>query len=436
MRHDGRNCDELREISIEPGFTEMAAGSALICCGRTRVLCTASVQNDVPPFLRGKGRGWVTAEYAMLPGSTPQRKARELLKRDGRSVEIQRLIGRALRSVYDLTALGERTIYIDCDVLQADGGTRTASITGAFVALCLACDRLLQAGEIVDSPVHAQVAAVSVGISGGEPVLDLDYPEDSHAAVDMNMVMSGDGRIVELQGTGEERPFSREELNRLMELGEAGIRRLMEAQRAALGASAAIIGRKPRLMLATGNAHKVTELKAMLGDRFDVMSMKDAGIDSEPEENGATFEENALIKARALMEIAHCACLADDSGLEVDALDGRPGVYSARFAGVHGDDKANNRKLLELMAGVEDRGCGFASAVALCRPGHEELVVRGVCRGTLLYEERGNGGFGYDPLFLSDELGKTFAEANAEEKNAVSHRARAIEALRDALDGE
>ena len=436
MRHDGRNCDELREIRIEPGFTEMAAGSALICCGRTRVLCTASVQNDVPPFLRGKGRGWVTAEYAMLPGSTPQRKARELLKRDGRSVEIQRLIGRALRSVCDLTALGERTIYIDCDVLQADGGTRTASITGAFVALCLACDRLMQAGEIVDSPVRAQVAAVSVGISGGEPVLDLDYPEDSHAAVDMNMVMSGDGRIVELQGTGEERPFSREERTRLMELGEAGIRRLMEAQRAALGASAAIIGRKPRLMLATGNAHKVTELKAMLGDRFDVMSMKDAGIDSEPEENGATFEENALIKARALMEIAHCACLADDSGLEVDALDGRPGVYSARFAGVHGDDKANNRKLLELMAGVEDRGCGFASAVALCRPGHEELVVRGVCRGTLLYEERGSGGFGYDPLFLSDELGKTFAEANAEEKNAVSHRARAIEALRDALDGE
>lgn len=436
MRHDGRNCDELREIRIEPGFTEMAAGSALICCGRTRVLCTASVQNDVPPFLRGKGRGWVTAEYAMLPGSTPQRKARELLKRDGRSVEIQRLIGRALRSVCDLTALGERTIYIDCDVLQADGGTRTASITGAFVALCLACDRLMQAGEIVDSPVRAQVAAVSVGISGGEPVLDLDYPEDSHAAVDMNMVMSGDGRIVELQGTGEERPFSREELDRLMALGETGIRRLMEAQRAALGASAAIIGRKPRLMLATGNAHKVTELKAMLGDRFDVMSMKDAGIDSEPEENGATFEENALIKARALMEIAHCACLADDSGLEVDALDGRPGVYSARFAGVHGDDKANNRKLLELMADVEDRGCGFASAVALCRPGHEELVVRGVCRGTLLYEERGSGGFGYDPLFLSDELGKTFAEANAEEKNAVSHRARAIEALRDALDGE
>ena len=190
MRHDGRESDALRELSIQPGFTQMATGSALISCGRTRVLCTASVQEGVPPFLKGTGRGWVTAEYAMLPGATPQRKSREFLKRDGRSVEIQRLIGRALRSVCRLEALGERTVYIDCDVLQADGGTRTASITGAFVALCLACDRLLREGSIVDSPIRTQVAAVSVGISGGEPVLDLDYPEDSHAAVDMNIVMS------------------------------------------------------------------------------------------------------------------------------------------------------------------------------------------------------------------------------------------------------
>ena len=436
MRHDGRMSDALRSVSIQPGFTEMAAGSVLICSGRTRVLCTASVQEDVPPFLRGRGKGWVTAEYAMLPGATPQRKAREFMKRDGRSVEIQRLIGRALRSVCDLYALGERTVYIDCDVIQADGGTRTASITGAFVALCLACDKLIKAGTIVDSPVRSQVAAVSVGISGGEPVLDLDYPEDSHAAVDMNIVMAGDGRIVEIQGTGEERPFSREELNRLMELGEAGIKLLMQKQREALGDAAEIIGRKPKLMIASGNAHKVVELKTMLGDRFDVLSMKDAGIDLDPEETGATFEENALIKAHALMDVAHCACLADDSGLEVDALDGQPGVYSARFAGVHGDDKANNQKLLKLMEGVEKRGCGFASAIALCRPGREDVVVRGVCRGTLLHEERGSGGFGYDPLFLSDELNKTFAEAQADEKNAVSHRARAIAALRDALDKE
>lgn len=436
MRHDGRMSDMLRSVNIQPGFTEMAAGSVLICSGRTRVLCTASVQNDVPPFLRGKGKGWVTAEYAMLPGATPQRKAREFSKRDGRSVEIQRLIGRALRSVCDLYALGERTVYIDCDVLQADGGTRTASITGAFVALCLACDKLMREGEIVDSPVRTQVAAVSVGISGGEPVLDLDYPEDSHAAVDMNIVMSGDGRIVEIQGTGEERPFSREELARLMELGESGIKVLMEKQREALKDAADIIGRKPRLMIASGNAHKVVELKTMLGDKFDVISMKDAGIDLDPEENGATFEENALIKAHALMDVAHCACLADDSGLEVDALDGQPGVYSARFCGVHGDDNANNQKLKELMKDINDRGCGFASAIALCRPGRDDIVVRGVCRGELLYQERGTGGFGYDPLFLSNELNKTFAEANADEKNAVSHRARAIAALRDVLNEE
>ncbi len=347
MRHDGRESDALRELSIQPGFTQMATGSALISCGRTRVLCTASVQEGVPPFLKGTGRGWVTAEYAMLPGATPQRKSREFLKRDGRSVEIQRLIGRALRSVCRLEALGERTVYIDCDVLQADGGTRTASITGAFVALCLACDRLLREGSIVDSPIRTQVAAVSVGISGGEPVLDLDYPEDSHAAVDMNIVMSGDGNIVELQGTGEQRPFSRVELDRLLALGEEGVRRLMQAQREALGEAAGCIGRKPRLLLATGNAHKVVEFKTMLGDRFDVMSMKDVGIDCEPEETGATFEENALIKARTLCDIAHCACLADDSGLEVDALGGQPGVYSARFAGEHGNDKANNKKLLE-----------------------------------------------------------------------------------------
>ncbi len=436
MRHDGRMSDMLRSVNIQPGFTEMAAGSVLICSGRTRVLCTASVQNDVPPFLRGKGKGWVTAEYAMLPGATPQRKAREFSKRDGRSVAIQRLIGRALRSVCDLYALGERTVYIDCDVLQADGGTRTASITGAFVALCLACDKLMREGEIVDSPVRTQVAAVSVGISGGEPVLDLDYPEDSHAAVDMNIVMSGDGRIVEIQGTGEERPFSREELARLMELGESGIKVLMEKQREALKDAADIIGRKPRLMIASGNAHKVVELKTMLGDKFDVISMKDAGIDLDPEENGATFEENALIKAHALMDVAHCACLADDSGLEVDALDGQPGVYSARFCGVHGDDNANNQKLKELMKDINDRGCGFASAIALCRPGRDDIVVRGVCRGELLYQERGTGGFGYDPLFLSNELNKTFAEANADEKNAVSHRARAIAALRDVLNEE
>ena len=204
-----RASSELRELKIFPGFTEMAAGSALVCAGKTRVLCTASVQEGVPPFLRDTGRGWLTAEYAMLPGSTPQRKARDGVKKDGRGVEIGRLIGRSLRAACDLTRLGERTIYIDCDVLQADGGTRTAAVTGGFVALCLAVQKLLDEGRIVDSPVVRQVAAVSVGIVKGVPTLDLDYALDSHAEADVNVVMTrqhGEMAYAEVQGTGEELP--------------------------------------------------------------------------------------------------------------------------------------------------------------------------------------------------------------------------------------
>jgi len=186
--------NELRCVTITPDFTEMAAGSVLICCGKTRVLCTASVSEGVPPFLKGTGKGWLTAEYAMLPGSTPQRKQRDGIKKDGRSVEIQRLIGRSLRAACDLTRLGERTIYIDCDVLQADGGTRTASITGAFVALCLAVNKLISEGKIVDSPIIRQVAAISVGVIDGVCTLDLEYAQDSRAQVDMNIVMTRDAK--------------------------------------------------------------------------------------------------------------------------------------------------------------------------------------------------------------------------------------------------
>ena len=205
-----RASSELRELKIFPGFTEMAAGSALVCAGKTRVLCTASVQEGVPPFLRDTGRGWLTAEYAMLPGSTPQRKARDGVKKDGRGVEIGRLIGRSLRAACDLTRLGERTIYIDCDVLQADGGTRTAAVTGGFVALCLAVQKLLNEGQIADSPVARQVAAVSVGIVKGVPTLDLDYALDSRAEADVNVVMTrqhGEMAYAEVQGTGEGRPY-------------------------------------------------------------------------------------------------------------------------------------------------------------------------------------------------------------------------------------
>lgn len=236
MRPSQRRPDELRLIRFTPGFTRYAEGSVLAEFGDTRVLCTASLDPSVPPFLKGKGQGWVTAEYGMLPRSTAERTPREAArgKQSGRTLEIQRLIGRSLRAAVDLTALGERTIMLDCDVLQADGGTRTAAISGGWLALRLAIDRLLKAGELGADPIKAQVAAVSVGIWQGVPVLDLDYAEDSTAETDLNLVMDDQGRFIEIQGTAEAYPFGRAELETLLALGESGIRRIQDAQRAAL----------------------------------------------------------------------------------------------------------------------------------------------------------------------------------------------------------
>lgn len=232
-RKDGRQADELRPVQLVPDFIRHPEGSVLVEFGDTRVICNASIEDRVPPFLRGKGQGWVTAEYGMLPRSTGTRMIREISKgrASGRTQEIQRLIGRTLRSVVDLEALGERTIWVDCDVIQADGGTRTASITGAFVALALAVEKLIRSEVIKASPVLDYVAAVSVGIVEGEPLLDLVYEEDANAEVDMNVVRTGDGRFVELQGTAEGMPFSRSELDVLVDLGETGIDSLIELQR-------------------------------------------------------------------------------------------------------------------------------------------------------------------------------------------------------------
>jgi ribonuclease PH len=233
MRHDDRRADELRPVRIERGFTEYAEGSVLVSFGRTRVLCTASVEESVPPFLKGTGQGWVTAEYGMLPRATHTRTPREAAKgkQGGRTLEIQRLIGRSLRAVVDLAALGERQVVLDCDVLQADGGTRTAAITGAWVALADACDALVARGVLEASPVRDQVAAVSVGLVEGEVLLDLDYAEDSTCDTDMNVVMTGAGGFVELQGTAEHGAFDRGALEALLALAEKGIGELLAAQR-------------------------------------------------------------------------------------------------------------------------------------------------------------------------------------------------------------
>jgi ribonuclease PH len=244
MRHDGRQPAELRPLTITPGFVRSATGSALIEAGGTRVICTASAVEDVPRWLVGSGRGWVTAEYGMLPASTGERKQRDISKgrADGRTVEIQRLIGRSIRGVVDFEALGERTIYIDCDVLEADGGTRCAAITGGFVALKLAIDKLVAEGKLTAVPLTQSVAAVSCGIVDGVALLDLDYVEDSSAEVDMNVVMTGDGGLVEVQATAERTPLSRASLDEMLALAAAGIEQLREAQAAAVGGVASASG--------------------------------------------------------------------------------------------------------------------------------------------------------------------------------------------------
>jgi ribonuclease PH len=236
-RSDGRAANQLRETRITPGFLLHAEGSVLIEVGRTRVVCTASVEDRVPPFLRNTGKGWVTAEYGMLPRATNTRTQSEATagKVGGRTQEIQRLIGRSLRSVTRLPELGERTVWVDCDVIQADGGTRTASITGGFVALALAVRKLRESGAIRTFPLANYVAATSVGVVGGVPMLDLAYEEDSRADVDMNIVKTGDGRFIEVQGTAEGPPFERSALDALMELGDEGIRQLVELQRSIAG---------------------------------------------------------------------------------------------------------------------------------------------------------------------------------------------------------
>jgi ribonuclease PH len=237
LRHDGRRAQDLRPIKIKRRYTRVAAGSVLLQMGRTTVLCTASVEPSVPPWMKGQGRGWVTAEYNMLPGSTSPRKARERAKLDGRTTEIQRLIGRSLRAVVDMNALGERSILIDCDVLEADGGTRTASVNGAFLALVDAVRSVEELAAAQVWPIRESVAAVSVGIADGCPVLDLDYFEDSRADVDMNVVMTGAGRYIEVQGTGEQATFDAEQLEGMLRLARGGIRDITAIQRKALGKS-------------------------------------------------------------------------------------------------------------------------------------------------------------------------------------------------------
>lgn len=238
QRPDGRQPDELRPFRFERQFTRYAAGSVLTHCGNTRVLCTVSVEPGVPPFLAGKGRGWLTAEYRMLPSATQSRKSREFMRLSGRTQEIQRLIGRSLRAALNMKALGERTLTVDADVLQADGGTRTAAITGGYIALADAIATLLKKGDLVTSPLQHQISAISVGLLEGQPLLDLNYPEDLAADIDFNVVMNEQSQFIELQGTAEADSFSRQQLNQMLDYAEKGIADLLKLQQTALAAIA------------------------------------------------------------------------------------------------------------------------------------------------------------------------------------------------------
>ena len=438
MRHDGRNNQQLREVTIETHVYKHPEGSVVISFGDTIVVCSATLEASVPPFLKGSGTGWITAEYSMLPRATNTRNRREASKGKltGRTMEIQRLIGRALRSIIDLEKLGERSIIVDCDVLQADGGTRTASITGAFVALRLAIDKLLQTNELSEDPIKEHLAAISVGIlADGTGVVDLDYDEDSQANVDMNLVMTESGAFVEIQGTGEETTFSVEELNQMLALGKAAIEELIVKQKEALYTTKhELLSDNQTIMIATGNPGKAKEFEKMFADAgYAIKTLKDFPDLPDVKETGRTFEENARLKAETIANILQMPVLADDSGLEVDALGGLPGIYSARFAGEHKNDGSNNAKLLYELTDVPDekRGAQFHCTLVFAAPKKQSLVVEAKWRGRIGRIPRGDNGFGYDPLFIVDGMDKTAAELSNEEKNQISHRGLALKKLQN-----
>ncbi|MDZ5439724.1 ribonuclease PH [Enterococcus cecorum] len=437
MRHDGRQVNDLRRIDIQTNVFKHPEGSVVISFGDTQVICSATIEESVPPFLRDSETGWVSAEYSMLPRATNTRNRRESSKGklSGRTMEIQRLIGRSLRTVVDLEKLGERSIIVDCDVIQADGGTRTASITGAFVALQLAINKLMQTGELSENPIKEHLAAISVGILEDDSyAVDLDYIEDSACQVDMNLVMTESGRFVEIQGTGEEATFDGDQLNHLLHYGKEAIESLIAYQKEALyvqnTANNAVADKT--IMIATGNMGKAKEFEKMFAKAgYQIKTMKDFPELPEVQETGQTFEENARLKAETIANILQCPVLADDSGLTVDALGGMPGIYSARFAGEQKSDASNNAKLLHELTDVadENRTAQFHCTLVFAAPQKESLVVEGIWNGRIARIPRGENGFGYDPLFIVDGLEKTSAELTPEEKNEISHRGQAMKKL-------
>lgn len=433
MRKDNRKNGQVRDIKIETGYTMHAEGSVLYTQGNTKVLCNATVEDRVPPHVLGTGKGWVTAEYSMLPRATSTRNQRDIskLKLSPRSTEIQRLIARALRGAVDLEKLGERSIIVDCDVIQADGGTRCASITGGFVALSLAIDKLMKEGVLEENPITKQVAALSVGIVGDSAVCDLCYEEDCRAETDMNVIMTSNGGFVEIQGTAEGKELTRHELDVLVRLAENGMQTLFAKQALSLMDSTS-----DKILIATNNAHKVTEFSKILTPLgFELITPKDLGIKLDPEENGETFADNAMIKARAFYDVCGITTVADDSGLCVDALDGAPGVYSARYGGFESDSERLSY-LLNNMKDKTDRNAHFVCSIACVTKDGKEIKAEAKAYGTLLTEAKGDGGFGYDPAFVPEGYNETYAQMPDTLKNQISHRAQALNIFKELFNAD
>ncbi|EFI42360.1 tRNA nucleotidyltransferase [Peptoniphilus sp. oral taxon 386 str. F0131] len=426
---DNRKFDEMRNIELELNYTSAPDGSVLIKCGNTKVICTAMIEDKVPFFLKGKNSGWLSCEYSMLPGSTSVRKVRDISrgKLDGRSQEIQRLIGRSLRSCVDLSKIGEKTIWIDCDVISADGGTRTTSINGSFIALSLAVKNAIRQGIILENPIKNKVAAISVGIVENEKLLDLNYDEDSNAQVDLNVVMNDNKEIIEIQGTAEGRSFSRKELNELIDLSEIAIDNIFNIQNK-------VLLDKEKIVLSSDNEHKITEIKEILKDLpVEIISKKDVNLSNiNVDENLDTLEGNAHLKASAIKDKCAYSVIADDTGLFVNALNGEPGVHSARYAKSH-DDVENRKLLIKNLRDEKDRRAYFKTVIVYIDSIGEEHIFEGICKGEITEKEIGNGGFGYDSIFLPKGFNRTFGEMSSDEKNLISHRSEAIKKFKDFL---
>lgn len=422
IRIDRAN-DFERQCTIECNFIETAYSSCLISIGKTKVLCTCSVEKTVPAFRKESNSGWLTAEYAMLPGSTATRKNRDGIKKDGRSVEIQRLIGRSLRQAINLDILGPITLTIDCDVLQADGGTRTTSITGAYVALVLAVDRLLKEGIITQNPLTNQIAAISAGVLNNDILVDLCYEEDSNIGADINLVMNNASEIIEIQGTGEQCAIGYDTLNKVIHKARLAILRLMNKQREALKNAGVTLLPKQIFVVASSNAHKVQEMNALLGEDFQLYDMKSLGFDKEIIEDGLTFQANSIIKAKEVFQALHISTIADDSGLCVEALNGVPGIYSARYGGNINQVEKNDMLLNELKDS-KNRNAYFACNITLVDQ-DGDISFEAKCNGSILKEPVGNNGFGYDPIFCYED-GRPLATMLESEKNEISHRGLAL----------